>query len=358
MVLELTGRLLEHGVGECHFLTQRDSYAARSAAELGATVIDDFDFFRWRLDPKPVRRLRRAMSEIGADLVHVHGARAGLAYARAVKERGARACVYTVHGYHHLRKPWPLRALGALAERRVSEVADAVVFVCESDRTTASRDSIVPRSRQQRVIYNGVDFERLPPAAGSDPKHVGVLGRLVPQKDPLLVVEIAALLAEEGFRFTVIGGGALADEVADRIRRRGLESTVTLSGELPREEALAALAQAGAYLIPSRWEGLPVALVEAMGMGLPVVASAVDGIPEVVRDGETGVLVDTRDPERFARALRRLAGDPQLRARVIRGGRLRATQLFGIDPFVQAHRELYGELLLARHPDSAGCPGA
>jgi len=99
------------------------------------------------------------------------------------------------------------------------------------------------------------------------------------------------------------------------------------------------------FVLPSREEGLPISVLEAMAAGLPVVASRVGGIPELVVDGETGLLVPPRDPQAMAAALRRLVDDPDLRRRLGAAGRARAEELFDLPAFRQAHLDLYERLL-------------
>jgi glycosyltransferase involved in cell wall biosynthesis len=99
------------------------------------------------------------------------------------------------------------------------------------------------------------------------------------------------------------------------------------------------------FVLPSLWEGLPIALLEAMAAGLPVVATAVGGTPEVVVEGETGFLVPPRDPEALAEAILRLLREPDLRRRMGEAGRKRVAEHFSVEQMVQKTEALYEHLL-------------
>lgn len=344
-VLALTEDLVDAG-HQVALATQTDSYALERGAALGASV-HPIDFFRGRADPRAAAALSAADRHVDPQIVHVHGARAGVALVLSRVPR-MRPTAYTVRGYHFLDKRPPVRTLAAVAERLVSRRADATVHVCAYDRSLADAWRLVPQRRVQRVIYNGIRVADIPAPRGTDPKLVAFLGRLTYQKDPLLIVEIARLLAPEGFRFKLIGGGELAGEVAARITELGLEHAVTVTGALPRDQGLEELRDAGIFLLPSRWEGLPIAPVEAMQMGIPVVVADVSGLPEVVDGGRAGLLVAERAPEAFAAAIRSLASSDDLRATLVRRARARVLDLFTRERVRDEYLELYEHLLRAK----------
>ena len=140
------------------------------------------------------------------------------------------------------------------------------------------------------------------------------VGRLTHQK--ALPVLIEAIGAVDGATLELVGDGADRGQLETMVAARGLGERVHFAGALPRDEVLARLAGARAAVLSSAWENLPHAAVEALSVGTPVVSTAVGGVPEVVRDGENGLLVPPNDPTALAAALRRVLHDDALRSRL------------------------------------------
>lgn len=345
-VLALTSDLTRHGGLQLAFVVQEGSYALGEAQRLGVET-RGLDFARSRVPFAAARALRVAVDEFAPDLVHVHGSRAGFFLACASRATGFPPVAYTVRGYHFLGKPLGVRHGAALAERFAHSRADATVHVCRYDSELADRWHLVPRGARRAVIYNGIDPTELPRAADTDLRCVAFLGRLSYQKDPQLLAEIAAGLARAGYRLRVIGGGESEAELTARLRALKIADKVELLGALPRTRALAELASAGALVLPSRWEGLPIAPIEAMAIGVPVVAANVSGLPEIIESGESGTLIDARAPEPYVAALRALCEDLPLRARTIAAGHAVVESRFHRARNLEAHLALYASLLEA-----------
>ncbi len=346
-VLALSEDLLARGV-DIAFCSQQDSYALQHAKQIGARVVGELDFFRGRLDRRAVKQLAAVVASTAADVVHLHGGRAAFYYARG-QHRGSWRTAYTVRGYHFLQKPTPLRQLAAMAERRSSRVIDQTVLVCHYDQRLAARFRLLPAGKQGVVIHNGIRVQDIPArATDASPRRVAVLGRLTLQKDPHLVLDIAGRLATEGFHFDLIGGGDMEREVRQRIEREAIDN-VTVHGSLARDAALAAMQNCSLFLLASRWEGLPIAPVEAMQMGLAVVVSRVSGNTEVVDDGENGLVVEQSDVQGYANALRRLADDESLRHRFTTAARAKVAAQFTRQRVVQQYHEMYQDLLSSGH---------
>jgi glycosyltransferase involved in cell wall biosynthesis len=152
------------------------------------------------------------------------------------------------------------------------------------------------------------------------------------------LLEACALLQAEGleFRCHLVGSGPLEGELRAHVQRAGLEARVKLHGPLPRAEVLARMRAAHVLVLPSildregRREGIPVTLMEAMSCGLPVVASRISGIPELVEDGRSGILFPPGDSGALADALRRLRASPALRAELGRGARAKVEADFDL----------------------------
>jgi glycosyltransferase involved in cell wall biosynthesis len=158
-----------------------------------------------------------------------------------------------------------------------------------------------------------------PPPADVEPARLGpgtfvFVGRLTHQK--ALPVLLEATAAVDGAMLELVGSGADRPALEAIVAARQLGNRVRFAGALPRHEVLAHLAGARAAVLSSAWENLPHAAVEALAVGTPVVSTAVGGVPEVVRDGENGLLVPPNDPAALAGALRSILDDDALRARL------------------------------------------
>ena len=326
--------------GEVHLVSQPGSPALAEAARLGA-VTHGLDFFRARLDPGTWLGLRALLRRLRPALVHAHGARAGLPLAAL-----ARPLLYSVHGYHFVGKQGPLRRLALAAERFCAARADLTLFVCQHDRGLAEQAGILRRCRRHRVVPNGIDLAGLPPARGTpDGRTLGFLGRLEAVKNPLLALEVLAALRDDGHRLVVIGDGPLMGALRERAAALGLADRVELAGSLARPAALERLAGLDVLLVPSLWEGMPLAPLEAMAIGVPVIASRVGGLPEIIADGRTGVLIDGHDPRRYADAVRRLTDDAAWRAGIVACARADVAARFSWAAARRAYLELYREVL-------------
>jgi glycosyltransferase involved in cell wall biosynthesis len=205
-------------------------------------------------------------------------------------------------------------------------------------------------ARKIRVIPNGIDLGRYagadraaPPPPG--PPVIGAVLRLEPVKGPHVFVDVAARVAAEHpeVRFVLVGDGRLRSSVEADVARRGLTDRVALLGERKDIEAL--LPRMSIFLLPSLIEGMSMALLEAMAAARPIVATAVGGNVELIRDGETGLLVPPGDAPAMAAAAQQLVRDPALAARL--GGAARRLVLaeHDADRMVEQMEALYAELL-------------
>lgn len=316
---------LFRGLGErvrYALLTEADSFAAAEAARAGIET-RSAEFWRGAMRPAALRAVREAIARFEPDCVHVHGGRAAWIVAAA---RCRAPIAYTVHGLHFAHRAGASRWAGAAAQWWAMRRARAVIFVSENDLALARRWRLPIGGGRARVIRNGIRPEIVPAARAAHRWDVGFVGRLEDVKDPLLFADVMERLA--GLSGAVIGGGSLAELLARRVASGALAPRVECLGEMAHAASLDALAQIGILVMTSRAEGLPLVLLEAMAAGVPIVAAAVGGVPEVVVDGETGLLVRSRDPAAFASAVERVRADAALRARLVANARARLDALF------------------------------
>ncbi|MGW3111520.1 glycogen synthase [Streptomyces sp. NPDC001091] len=301
----------------------------------------------------------------GSDLVHSHTWYAGLAGHLAKLLYGV-PHVTTAHSLEPLR-PWKAEQLGggyalsSWAERTAIESADAVIAV-----SGAMRDDILacyPALDPDRVhvVHNGIDTRLYRPDPGTDalrrhgidPERPYVLfvGRITRQKGvPQLLRAVGEIDPEA--QVVLCAGAPDTPEIDREFRDRFQELGAVRAGVfwipqmLPRAEVVQLLTHAAVFVCPSVYEPLGIVNLEAMACGTPVVASRVGGIPEVVDDGRTGLLVDTGDDfeANLARALDTVLADPVAARRMGEAGRARAVGEFGWDAVARRTTGLYEEI--------------
>jgi colanic acid/amylovoran biosynthesis glycosyltransferase len=208
--------------------------------------------------------------------------------------------------------------------RRKFQEANGVITVSDF-HLAYLRKTYGPAAGRVQRIYNGLDLDEFSYRAPHDrPPVVLAVGRLVEKKGFEDLIDACAILAGRGrpFRCRLIGAGALQDALQARIESRGLKDCVELIGPRPQREVIQEMQRAAVLACPcvigkdGDRDGLPNAIQEALALGTPVVSTDVTGIPEVVRDGETGLMVPQHDPPALAVACERLLWDPDLRVRL------------------------------------------
>jgi glycosyltransferase involved in cell wall biosynthesis len=295
----------------------------------------------WRL----VRWLRRER----ADVVHTHLFTAD-AYGRvAARLAGVRGVYSTVHSTNvwkdalHRRIDWLLARVSTKVIAVSAEVAQVL----------RERDG-VPEGRIA-VVENGIDLQRVAGATGEGVRAefgipasaplIGLVGRLHPAKGHADLIAALARLAAQGIgaHCLLIGSGELRDEIAAEVKRRGLQERVTFTGQRPDIPRL--LAALDVLAMPSRWEGLPMTLLEAMAMGKAIVATRVGGIPSVVNDGREGLLVPPGDVAALAKALERVISDVPLRRAIEDRAREALLARYDVGRTARAYESLYAARL-------------
>ncbi|MCI0588616.1 MAG: glycosyltransferase family 4 protein [Planctomycetes bacterium] len=228
----------------------------------------------------------------------------------------------------------------SLLRRKVA--AARLVLTCNGYNVPALEALAGPGGTARlRHIYHGADLERFrfEPCGLADPPLVLAVGRLVEKKGIDDLVSACALLRDRGRRFQcriIAGSRDRWNEIEAQIRALRLESAVLLDGPLDQEEVRGWYREASVFALPCRLgsdgdrDGVPNVLVEAAASGVPIVSTPVSGIPELVRDGETGLVVPPRDPSALASAIERLLESPELRARLREGARALVEERFDL----------------------------
>jgi glycosyltransferase involved in cell wall biosynthesis len=279
-----------------------------------------------------------------ATVIHVHSAKAGfLGRVAAALRRRTDSCVFTPHAWSFWAFDGVEGALYRRLERAAARWCHSIIAVSEHERA-AGLAAGVGRPEQYSVIYNGVDLERFArprePVAG----RILFVGRLSQQKRPDVALRILAAVRRSfpGAELHVVGGGPDEAEVRRLAEELGLGDGLRLLGR--RDDIPELLARADCVLLTSDYEGCPLTVLEAMAASVPVVATRVGGVPELVADGETGLLADAGDVARLAASVERILGDQALAARLGAAARSRAAANFSRDRMQEQTFALYSQL--------------
>lgn len=341
-VLTLSRLLAESG-HELRVVSQPGSYLLGEAKRLGMRT-QGIDFSTRRHSLRAARALSSMLDGSAGTIAHAHGARAALPLAVARRMRWVDVRLrfaYTVHGFHYLAKPSVLKSLARSAERFCISEADWTNFVSAADCLRAQKDGLLSAARSYSTIRNAVSMEG-PASAAVKRFDVGFVGRLTPQKNPLLLAGILAALRPARPSLAVVGGGELAGAVRASFEKAGVAAQVTMMGECTRRQALDTMAECRVLVLPSLWEGHPITLVEAMHLGIPVVASNIPGNDEVVVPGSTGYLVPAGDARAYAKCIEGLLHDPELNQGMGRSARAAAAKEYSTERMLYAHIRGYG----------------
>lgn len=299
---------------------------------------------RPHIDFLAVLECLRAFWRFKPDIVHAHSTKAGLVGRLAARLAHIPA-VFTAHGWAFTEGVAERsRRLAIMLERRAAKWSKAIICVSEYDRKLALSLGVGNEALLIR-IHNGVpDVSRLP-QSGTERHKVRLvsIARLDVPKDHVLLVEALATVHDIAWELELIGDGPLTETVRERVHALGLADKVLFSGlcnDVPQR-----LEKADIFVLVSRWEGLPLSILEAMRAGVPVVASNVGGVSEAVQDDRTGYLVDKGDMPMLADRLRRLMLDKQLRGQMGEAGRALFEREFLFDIMYQRTVSVYQQAL-------------
>ena len=314
-------------------------------------------YLHWRLWKTPVVLFRfyRLLRRSGYTIIHAYGFKANLA-ARIV---GKLAGVPQIIG--GLRSQYPsLKANRLLLWLDRLTLPLARCYVANSEAAVNHLVSQGYPSEKFRVIYNGLDPKLYAPADGDrrllrkrygltneEIPSIACVARLRPGKGQETLLRALAHLPTQNYRCLLVGDGPQRQSVERLARELNLGDRVKFLGARDHDEITQILQLADIFVLPSRWEGMPMAIMEAMAAGLPVIATDVGGTGELVVHGDTGLLVRVGDVAGLAREIARLLDDPELRRRLGARGRERIVKKFSLDKTVREYGALYEELAQA-----------
>jgi colanic acid/amylovoran biosynthesis glycosyltransferase len=295
--------------------------------------------------------LAREAQVRGVTHLHAHFASVSTTVARLAARFAGMPYTFTAHAkdiFHESVCPEDLR-------RKLKDAARVVTV--SGFNLQYLRENYSPEAQRTHRVYNGMDLQRFTYKAPLHrPPRIVAVGRLVEKKGFADLIEACDILAASGRLFScqIVGEGELEADLRARIERSGLAGRVSLIGPRPQGEIVGLICEAAAFVAPcvvggdGNRDGLPTVLLEAMALGTPCVSTDVTGIPEVLRDEQTGLMVSQRDPASLAEAIERLIGDSALRVRLAKQARRLIEADFDIHRNAARLRELFAQ--------SAGAP--
>lgn len=310
-------------------------------------------------DAMTLARLVRLMRDFRPQIVHTHTAKAGAVGRIAARLAGVPVVAHTFHGhvFSGYFSPFKTR-LAILAERQLARMSDRLITVSDRLREEIAAYGVAPHARIE-VIPLGLDLGPFAASAGRrgafraalgfapDESLIGCVGRLVPIKNHRLLLhaarELRAAYAGRRAKFVIVGDGELRASLEAEARALGLNGDVIFTGW--RRDLPAVYADLDLLVNTSRNEGTPVAVIEAMAAGVPVVATNVGGVPDLIIHGVTGTLVPSGDADALARALAERLDRADESRRMAAAACVEAVRRYSTQVLIRNIDALYGRLL-------------
>ena len=308
-------------------------------------------------DLKAIKEVRALIKKYNPDIVYAHSSKAG-AIARVADIGLKNHCVYNPHGWaFNMRCSAKKKAMYTAIEKIAAPFCDKIICISEAEKQSALNKKIC-RDDKLQVIFNGVDIEAYENGVRGtvtrkdlnipvDAFVVGMVGRMSPQKAPDIFVEMAKQVKDvvPNAHFIIVGNGKQEDEIRRYAEDNGFADSLHITGWVDNPMSYVELFDVACLL--SRWEGFGLALPEYMMAGKPIVASRVDAIPNIIRDGENGLLVEVDDALETSEAVLQIYWENGLRDRLVAQGIEDAHNRFNARRVSEEHGKLFESLYIA-----------
>lgn len=277
-------------------------------------------------------RLRRVFKDEKIDIVHTHNHAPMLYGTLGARLAGIRAIFNTIHGREKKIKN---KAIWSMVWKMNSRI---ITISQDAKKELVKHSGINPE--KIGVIYNGIDISRFK-KSGVDNNIIGTVSRLSLEKDNFTMLEAFKIITSrfDNVSLVIAGDGPLRESLKSKVESLKLEDKVQFLGF--RNDIPEILSGFDVFALSSLTEGISISLLEAMASGKPVVATNVGGNPEVVVNGETGLLVPPKDPAKMAEAIIKILSDKEMAKRMAEAGRKRAEEKFSLERMVKEYQELY-----------------
>ena len=304
-------------------------------------------------DIKVEKALRRIIKQLKPDIVYAHSSKAG-ALARIADWGLKNKVIYNPHGWaFNMQQSTKKKEMYKWVEKISAHFCDKIVCISDAEKESALREKICKPSKLQ-VIYNGIDLEEIKNTISKkraelnipeDAFVVGMVGRLSKQKAPDVFVKAAKLIKDKipNAYFLMVGDGELRDQVEEMIHKFNLDSSFLITGWVDNPTAYMKVMNVGCLL--SRWEGFGLVLPEYMACGVPIVATDVDAIPNIIKNGKNGILVDKDDYILTSNVIIKLFNDEQFRYDLIKLEKAVVKQKYSVKRVIKENIIMYNRLM-------------
>jgi glycosyltransferase involved in cell wall biosynthesis len=315
-------------------------------------AITTFDLPRFRDFTRAIFRLTAMVKALKPDIIHtwltradIYGRIAAMLGGRIPVISGIHAPIYapTMYLDNPQQKRWKLALIRQL-DRWSGYLAKTIYVGCSYDAADSTSKALSIPPERLRVIYNSINISNA--TSNHSGKKIITVGRMIPQKGQIYLINaMPAILAQHpDATLDIVGEGPLRSELEQQVLSLGIGHAVRFLGV--RSDVPDLLASSDVFAFPSLWEGLGIVMLEALAAGLPVVASNIAVLREIVDDGQQGLLVQTQHPQALAQAIINLLADPDERRSMGQSGRRKILERFDINVTVSQWTELYQELAL------------
>lgn len=365
------------GSGINTLLTMRDIDRGRFDSELACApggeleslvkssglVFHPFPQFVQPVDPQndimALLRLTGFLLRNRYQIIHTHNSKTGFIGRLAGRLARVPVVIHTVHGFafHDQEAKWRQRLFRSL-ERMAARWCDRMIFISQPLIDWAMKEKILLDERKVIKVYSGIEIDRFRPATEMEKQKnrdklglsendvvVGTVSKLWEGKGHATLIEAFSIVRQEKkeSKLVIVGDGPIRCDLESLVRRKGMENSVIFTGF--QMDVVPAISTLDVSVLPSFFEGMGRVLLESMAMGIPVIGSAVGGIPDLIRHGKEGFLVPPGDPNALAGAIRTLLGDPVLARRMGLAGIDRVSETFSSREMVRQIEQVYIEAL-------------
>ena len=304
-------------------------------------------------DLKAIKEVRALIKKYNPDIVYAHSSKAG-AITRVADIGLKNHCIYNPHGWaFNMRCSAKKKAMYTAIEKIAAPFCDKIICISDAEKQSAL-DKKICREDKLQVIFNGVDIEsyengvrgtikRIDLNIPEDAFVVGMVGRMSPQKAPDVFVKMAKHVKDEvpNAHFIIVGNGNQEDEIRKYAEDNGFSNSLHITGWVDNPMSYVELFDVACQL--SRWEGFGLALPEYMMAGKPIVASRVDAIPNIIRNGENGLLVEVDDDIGASKAVLRILREDGLRKKIVAQGLEDVHNRFNARRVSEEHSKLFNK---------------